>query len=190
MGGGGALARGAPLSDRREYEPYVQRTTPRADTAIHVAEAGPDDVAQAAALSLTVAHGPLEVWRARLARDVAEQGRALIVARSDGEVLGYVRVGLVAPGPDDTAPEGWYLTGLVVAVRWRRRGVGEALVEAACAHAALHADVVWSTYDSENLTSAALHAARGFRVVRRGHVGFPGQPPGSRWELVRRDLPL
>ena len=61
-------------------------------------------------------------------------------------------------------------------------------MEAACAHVAAHADVLWSTYDEDNLASAHLHAGTGFRVVWRGDVGFPGQPPGSRWVLVQRLL--
>lgn len=176
------------MSDRREYEPFARRTTPRPPLPVAVRLANDGDLDEAAELSLTVAHGPVEQWRERLARDVAGADRALLVARAGTALVGYARVGCVVPGPEDTVQQGWYLTGLVVAQPWRRRGIAEALVHAACDVAATHADVLWSTYDEDNDASAALHASVGFRVVWRGDVGFPGQPPGSRWVLVQRLL--
>lgn len=176
------------MSDRREYEPLAPRSTPRPPLPADVRLAVDADVDDAAALSLTVAHGPVEQWQQRLARDVADDDRALVVARVDSTLVGYARVGHVVPGPHDTAPLGWYLTGLVVAQPWRRHGVGEALVLAVCEFAASQAEVLWSTYDDDNDASAALHASLGFRVVWRGDIGFPGQPPGSRWVLVQRLL--
>lgn len=176
------------MSERRDYAAFAARTTPRPSPCAEVRVAALDDVEPAVALAVTVSTAGAQGWRERLQRDVEQPDRALLVARVDDLLVGYARTGHVVPGPEDTAPEGWYLTGLVVAAQWRRQGVGEALVLAACAHVAMRADVLWSTYDEENLASAHLHAALGFRVVWRGDVGFPAQPLGSRWVLVQRLL--
>ena len=174
------------MSERRAYAPFARRSRPRGPCPAQVRLASLGDVDAAARLSLAVSDASREHWQARLARDVAGVDRALLVADVDGVVTGYARVGRVVPGPEDTAPDGWYLTGLVVAPTWRRCGIAEALVLAACAQ--VPSEVLWSTYDADNDASAALHASLGFRVVWRGDVGFPGQPAGSRWVLVERLL--
>ena len=55
------------------------------------------------------------------------------VARSTTGVVGYGRVSYFAR-PDDapagTAPEGWYLGGLLVEPSWRRGGIGRQLTQA------------------------------------------------------------
>lgn len=176
------------MSEPEDVVPYAPRQVPRPVCPAVVRRGAEADLAAAAALSLLVDQGTVEQWHTRLGRDVAQPRRALVVAEVEGELVGYARLGHVVPGPTDTAPEGTYLTGLVVAPAWRRCGVGAALVLEACAVAAQQAEVLWSYYDEDNLAAADLHAALGFRVVWRGDIGFPGLPPGSRNVLVQRLL--
>jgi len=177
------------VSERRDYVPFAPRSTPRGGCPAVVTPAAEADVQEVAGLAVSVSTLDAQQWGERLRRDVAGPDRALLVARAEGVLAGFARTGHVVPGPEDTSPEGDYLTGLVVAPSFRRRGVGEALVLAACTHVAGRSDVLWSTYDEDNLASAHLHASLGFRVVWRGDVGFPNQPPGSQWVLVQRLLP-
>ena len=176
------------MSERRDFVPFAPRTAPRPACPAVVRRAVEADVDDVAVLAATVSTDSIAVWQERLTRLLPRTNGVLLVARMGTALAGYVRVGHVVPGPEDTAPEGEYLVGLAVAPAWRRQGVAEALVQAAAAYAAERADVLWSTYDEDNLASAHLHAGLGFRVVWRGDVGFPGQPPGTRWVLVQRLL--
>ena len=176
------------MSERREFAPHAPRVSPRPACPAVVRVGAEADLDAAAELSLTVGSGTAQEWRDRLGRDLAGDRRDLVVAHVGEELVGYARLGHVVPGPIDTAPEGTYLTGLVVAAAWRRCGIGEALVVEACRLAAGRAEVLWSYYDEHNLASADLHACLGFRVVWRGDIGFPGLPPDSRSVLVQRLL--
>jgi len=118
---------------------------------------------------------------------VTEANRALLIAVVNGHVVGYARMGLVQS--DAPAPDGLYLTGLIVDEPYRRRGVAAALIGLAVRRAALEADVLWSFYDVENGASAALHDCLGFREVTRGQIGFPGLSPESQDVLVQLALP-
>jgi ribosomal protein S18 acetylase RimI-like enzyme len=143
----------------------------------------------AARLAASVAaHAGSEAeWRGRLSRDVTEANRSLLVAAVNGHVVGYARLGFVQS--DAPAPDGVYLTGLIVDKPYRRRGVAAALIRLAVERAAREADVLWSFYDVENGASAALHDSLGFREVARGHIGFPGLSPDSQDVLVQLPLP-
>ena len=165
---------------------YAPRTTPRPACPAQVARGAAEDVD--AVLALHVATGTPEQWRADLGDDVDLPDRELVVARVGAELVGCARLVHVAPGPEDTAPAGVYVTGLLVAPAWRRHGVAAALVEQACALARPVSEVLWSFYDEDDLASADLHSCLGFRVVWRGDIGFPGLAAGSRHVLVQRLL--
>jgi len=149
----------------------------------------------AAELAVTVARGGREEWQQRLLRDVQGADRELVVAHvapdadsGRGRLVGYARLGLIQPDASGSAPPGHYVLGLVVEQAWRRRGIAEALLQEVIAHAREHTHELWSFYDVLNTPSAALHRRLGFRLERRGRIGFPGLPDTSEDELVRLRL--
>ncbi len=93
----------------------------------------------------------------------------LFVAEADGLCVGFIEVGLRshADGCDGSRPvgfcEGWY-----VAPVHQKRGVGRALMEAACAWARAQGatELASDTWQDEE-DSQAAHAACGFEVVDR-----------------------
>jgi ribosomal protein S18 acetylase RimI-like enzyme len=100
----------------------------------------------------------------------------LLVAEIDDDVAGYGRAGRFAPPPDapsNCAPEGWYLTGVVVAPPHRRRGVGLALTTARLAWIGERADTAWYFANPRNRATIDLHARLGFVEVTRD-FWFPG----------------
>jgi ribosomal protein S18 acetylase RimI-like enzyme len=134
--------------------------------------------------------GPLEQWRESLERGLAAADRLSWVALVDGEVAGYASVGRLNPrvgDPGGVAPEGWYLTGVVVDPARRRRGVGSRLTRVRLAWLAGRTDQVWYFVSALNRASIDLHAGFGFRLVARG-VSFPGVTVSGEALLYVADL--
>jgi ribosomal protein S18 acetylase RimI-like enzyme len=93
-----------------------------------------------------------------------------------GELVGYGRtVHAAAPA----SPEGWYLLGVTVSPRWRRRGIGQALTEQRISWVSQRASYVYYFTHRENRASQALHQRLGF-------VEVPGPfvPPGGTREFA------
>lgn len=74
----------------------------------------------------------LSVWSDHFRRLLDAPSQLVLVARLKGQVIGYGKASFLAPSQQDGggAPEGWYLTGLVVDPTARRRGVGRQLTQA------------------------------------------------------------
>jgi len=94
---------------------------------------------------------------------------ALLVAEYSGELVGFVEIGLRshADGCDPSAPVG-FIEGWFVAEKFRRHGVGRALIAAAEAWAREHGalELASDTWlDAE--VSQRAHEALGFEVVDR-----------------------
>ncbi|HLW95179.1 MAG TPA: GNAT family N-acetyltransferase [Solirubrobacteraceae bacterium] len=108
--------------------------------------------------------------------DLRGSDRLVLLARADGELAGYGRCAHFEPGTDaapDVAPEGYYLGGVLVASRWRRRGIAEALTRARMVWAFARAPEVWYFANARNAASLALHAKLGFVEVTRS-FSYPG----------------
>lgn len=137
--------------------------------AARVRRAAPDDDFAALA-ALAREHYGTGGWEERL-REALTAGELVLVAEEPaGTVVGYARAGVRSPSPDDVhddpSPWGWYVTGLVVAVAHRRRGVARRLVADVLALRPA-GEPVWSVVDARNEASLALHAALGFTEVLR-----------------------
>ena len=98
---------------------------------VSLAEAVESDLAELAALQVGVRGGvrggTLPEWSGRIARTMRSALSAVVVARVGTEIAGYGNVMYLARHPEDDAPEGYYLMGVSVAHRWRRRGIGDAM---------------------------------------------------------------
>lgn len=132
--------------------------------------------------------------RIRFKRELANpaSARTLWVAEVQGETIGFGRAAL-QDRPADAAPNhppaGWFLTGVVVAPAWRRRGAGRALTLARLEHLlAEGASEVFYIVNARNGASLDLHRALGFEVVT-DNICAPGiEFSGGRGFLCRLDL--
>jgi ribosomal protein S18 acetylase RimI-like enzyme len=135
-----------------------------------VSPATADDLEACVSLALAVLGGETEGWRDRFTRELADPRRFLVVASVDGELAGFGRTAFFEPPPDaapDVAPQGYYLTGVVVAPSARRRGVGHLLTEARLDWIRARAVEAWYFANATNDASLALHRAFGFVEVTR-----------------------
>jgi len=118
-------------------------------------------------------------------------GLRLVVAERERTVLGFGKIGRFEPplhAPSNVAPAGWYLTGLVVAPRFRRLGVGDALTEERLRWIAGRSPAAYYFANAQNGATIALHRKHGFVEVTRS-FHFPGVSfQGGRGILFRVDL--
>lgn len=132
-----------------------------------------------------------EHWRELFMNNLGRDDRHVTVAEAATGLVAYARTGRFVPAADalaNTAPAGWYLTGLSVDPDWRRRGIARALTEERLDWVAARADVAWYFANAGNRVSLALHASLGFVEVTRD-FSFPGvEFPGGAGVLCRVDL--
>lgn len=115
----------------------------------------------------------------------------LLVATVGNEICGFGRVSRFEPATDaaaNSAPAGWYLLGLIVRDRWRRRGIGRRLTEARLAWLAERATEAFYFVNARNRVSLDLHAGLGFQELTRD-FSFPAATfGGGAGSLGRIDL--
>jgi ribosomal protein S18 acetylase RimI-like enzyme len=135
------------------------------------------DIEECVALALVAApERSASDWRDSLARDIEAPDHYLVVAERRGAVVGYGRARLFEPepqAPNDSAPRGYYLTGVFVAPNERRTGIGAALTQARLDWISDRAADAWFFANARNTASIALHERFGFEEVTR-RFSFPG----------------
>lgn len=142
---------------------------------IAVRQATARDVASLIALAAAESDNAEAMLR-RFQADLDGVDRELVLATADGELAGYGRAHRFERGldvPENVAPDGYYLSGVLVASRWRRRGVGEELTRARLGWVFARAAEAWYFTNARNQASLALHAKLGFVEVTRDFT-FPG----------------
>jgi len=138
-----------------------------------------DDVDDLAAIAAEREGESIDRWQVLFTRllDACASGmELLLVALVDDTVVGYGRVSHYTPpadAPANTAPEGWYLTGVVVDQAFRRRGVGLALTRARIRWIAERSTTSYYFANAMNQSSIDLHGHVGFVEVTRD-FWFPG----------------
>lgn len=134
------------------------------------------DIDRCVALALTVAPQRSTIrWRDSLLRDLDDPERRLVVAESEGAIIGYGRARLFESEPQapaDSAPDGYYLIGILVDADRRRGGVGTALTRARLDWVRERADDAWFFANARNVASIELHRRFGFEEVTR-QFSFP-----------------
>ena len=151
-----------------------------------VRRAGPNDTSAIAEIAFERDGGILEEHRHGAAAEIELQGmdkptRLVLVAVTNGVIAGFgrARYSLTPEGESsEEFPEGWYLSGVSVAPRFRRHGVGLRLTEERILWVAERATVVRYFASLQNRASIALHEKLGFKEVRRAtfhpHFQFAG----------------
>ncbi len=152
---------------------------PKLDTARDLTLRPPirDDVEALARLSWQREGGELDDHRRNTQRAVGvslrSPERVFLVAEHQGAIVGYAKARLhrqAEDEPPNAAPEGWYLSGLVVDETCRRRGVGAALTQARLVRIAEHAPAAYYFANENNQASIKLHARFGFQELTRDFV--------------------
>lgn len=104
-----------------------------------------------------------------------DQGELIQVALHDEDLIGYGRLAWQTPGDwgGRNAPDGYYLSGMIVDPRYRRHGIGRALTKARCDWAWARGERVHFVVNALNQASMDLHRELGFRELTRD-FDFPG----------------
>jgi len=100
-----------------------------------------------------------------------DRSRLVLVAEFGRRVVGFGKARSIGERPKvelRETPEGWYLTGVVVAPQYRRRGIGTRLTADRLRWIAERSDMAYYFANARNRVSIALHEAFGFEEVARG----------------------
>ena len=115
----------------------------------------------------------------------------VLVAAVDDDVIGFGKVRHLSEARADdgsASPEGWYLTGVVVDPRFRRRGVGSRLTEARLQWVSERGRFAYCFSNARNSVSIMLHRRFGFVEVARGSEFAGVSFVGGEGILFRADL--
>lgn len=144
---------------------------PEADVRVGVR----DDLLRTGALAAQREGGLPADWVAQHERRFDTDGNQLFVVELGHQVIGYGWVSFLTPVDHGgrNAPDGWYLSGVVIAPTVRRRGLGRRLTQERVAWALERGEAVHYVVAASNLASRDLHASLGFEEVTDDFV-MPG----------------
>ena len=141
-----------------------------------IAPLRPSNVGECAALAAAREGDDMARWAEVFRRRAEADPVTTFVARVDGEIAGFGAVGWLDDAEADgvrRVPPGWFLTGLVVAPAWRRRGIGAALTAHRLDWVRGRAEVVYYFANARNGATIDLHRRLGFEEVTR-EFAIPG----------------
>ncbi|WP_345469609.1 GNAT family N-acetyltransferase [Glutamicibacter ectropisis] len=111
----------------------------------------------------------------------------LVLKDESGRLIGWGRAAWWDPN-DDSAPAGYYLSGVEIAREFQQRGYASRLTAARLAWIAQRAQQAWCVVNERNSESLRLQASFGFKeITRADHFGSVGFTGGS-GVLLRKDL--
>lgn len=151
---------------------------------VDIREATTSDIPACAAMIATHESGEVKYWQERFETDLANPRRTFLVASFNDEVVGYGHTvhhdRLVTN--EESAPSGFFLSGLLVAPEFRRSGIGSKLTGARIDLLRASADRIYYYADPENEATISMHARLGFEKFR-SMTRF-----GKQFTLFRLDL--
>ena len=122
---------------------------------------------------------PVEMFhklKKELERISNSEDTVIFAAGYKSKVVGYGRGKYFTPpegSPDNTAPEGWYLLGLIIAPGHRRQGVGRRLTGERIDYLKSRTNRIYYFVNKRNIVSVEMHKEFGFKELTRDFV-FPG----------------
>lgn len=138
------------------------------EVAVWIGPAAKWDVAPAVELAVRVLRVRPGDRGEQFAADITGEQRQMFVAKAAGQVVAYGRVlELAADDLGPGTPAGYYLSGVLVDPEWRGRGIATALTDARLRWAFARTGTVFYVTGADNAASLHLHAARGFREIKR-----------------------
>lgn len=159
-----------------KFAEFQSRPLGNVDVMVEVDPMMPTDTEICAQLAADRECMDLGIWSNLFHRLLEDPSQMVLVARLEQQVVGYGKASFLKPLQQGGwgAPEGWYLTGLVVDPKLRRRGVGRQLtqgrLESLAARGIHH---VWYFANARNTVTLQLHRHLGFREVTR-NFSIPG----------------
>ena len=116
-----------------------------------------------------------------IAHLMAQPGLSLLVAESNGHLVGFAQVKLNASHPMITAPDAAELQRLYIQERFTGLGIGYRLLQAAEQRAALGAaSVLWATVWVGNERALGFYPRRGYAVLGSPTYTFQGETHDNR----------
>ena len=162
------------MSEFAPYAPGAPSEAPLTEAdGLRLRPAAAADLPRLAPIAAAREGVPLEQALERFERHFTETsaGQALLlIAEVGGEAVGFGAAAYFTPPSDpapNMAPEGWYLAGVVVAPRHRRRGIGAALTAARLEWIAARSRRAYYVANERNRVSIELHEAFGFVEATR-----------------------
>ena len=165
------------------FEPYRPELTdgerPPAVETLLIRKALPSDVAELARIEAAREGGDAVQHAEKLEKLLAGSaaGNARVLAAQHGpSLVGIAKATRFTPpadSPSNIAPAGWYLSGVIVAEGYRRRGIGRRLTQARLSWIAERACVAYYFANARNRATIELHRPFGFVEVTRDFT-FPG----------------
>lgn len=144
------------------FDPDLLRPM-RPDTFIR--DATTADVEAAARLIEVAEPVGVGIWVERLDEAVVDPSRHFLVALIGDEVVGVGQSRFVTREPtqrDESRPEGWFLSGLVVGEKFRQRGVGSRLIHDRVERLRPLTNSIYCAIEADNLPALAMHRKLGF----------------------------
>ncbi|MHB1210561.1 MAG: GNAT family N-acetyltransferase [Acidimicrobiales bacterium] len=126
------------------------------------------DIPACATLIATHESGEVKYWQERFEIDLANPRRKFLVATFNDEIVGYghaVHHDRV-PTNEESAPSGFFLSGLLVSPEFRRCGIGSKLTGARIDLLKSETDLIYYFADPENEETISMHARLGFEEFR------------------------
>ncbi|MCA9727026.1 MAG: GNAT family N-acetyltransferase [Candidatus Eisenbacteria bacterium] len=139
-----------------------------------------DDLADLVMIQAAREGGDVSDHAARL-RDALDANRTtphgtILVAEIEGKLAGLAKTTYFKPAadaPENVAPAGWYLSGVIVSPEHRRKGIGRSLTRARLDWIAKRDRWVYYFANARNQVSIDLHREFGFEEITRDFT-FPG----------------
>ncbi len=151
-----------------------ERSSLAGENELIVRPAGESDLDELAGIAAEWEGENVEDWLPIMQQAFEESRRSdrslLLVATFSGLALGYGRATFFSPpgnSPSNAAPEGWYLTGVVVRPGYRRRGVGAELTRERLARIAPLSTKAYYFANARNAVTIELHRRFGFQEMTR-----------------------
>lgn len=150
----------------RRRPPKLAGGTPKGAVQIEPLRVG--DVASAVELATRVLRVKPGDRGEQFAFDITDDSRQMFVAKANGQVIAYGRVAKLAVGEAAPGtPAGCYLSGVLVAPVWRRRGIATELTRARLRWVFARTGEAFYVTGAENIASLHLHSALGFQEIKR-----------------------
>jgi ribosomal protein S18 acetylase RimI-like enzyme len=161
------------LSKFAEFSPGDSEPRLGAADGLVIREATPADVQDLARIAAEREGEPVEPWLAafeHIHADTAGGQSLLLVAVLQNAIAGYGKASYFAPpagSPAHVAPAGYYLSGVIVAPAYRRRGVGLELTRARIDWIAARSPRAYYFANERNRVTIELHQKLGFVELTR-----------------------